>query len=349
MGRCYSLKELAADLDCELIGNPDTTITNVSSLELATKTDASFLANLRYREMMLRTQAGVICIDQTTPPLPGKNFFRSDDPSQTFQKIAEILLMNLPPHLGFEGIHPTAVVHPSAQIGEKVTLGPHVAIGPHTVIGDKTVVVASSFIGAHTTLGSSCIIYPGAIIRERCTLGDRVTLQSGAIIGSCGFGYTIDPKTGQATKLDQLGTVVIEDDVEVGANTTIDRARFKETRIKKGTKIDNLVQIAHNVELGAHNIIVAQTGIAGSAKTGRHVMMGGQAGVVGHVSIADNTRIATRGGVSKSITRSGDYGGTPVAPMATFNKRQVYLRNIESLVRKVAQLEKEIAALKKKI
>ncbi|MEM7174581.1 MAG: UDP-3-O-(3-hydroxymyristoyl)glucosamine N-acyltransferase [Chlamydiota bacterium] len=348
MHRCYSLKDLSLKLNCELIGDPNVEICNVDSLDAATETDASFLANLRYREKMLRSRAGVICIDDKTPLVEGKNFFRSADPSRTFQQIAEIVLSQSAPDFGFEGIHPTAIIHPTAKLGNAITIGPHVVVGPHVTIGDQTVIIASSFIGAYTTIGSECLIYPTAIVRERCALGHRVILQPGAIIGSCGFGYTIDPTTGQATKLDQLGTVIVEDDVEIGANTTIDRARFKETRIKKGTKIDNLVQIGHNVELGNHNIIVAQSGIAGSSKLGNHVIMGGQAGIVGHVTVADKVQIATRGGVSKSIAKSGAYGGGPVVPMHEFNKRQVYLRNIESFVRKIKSLEKKVSDLEQR-
>jgi UDP-3-O-[3-hydroxymyristoyl] glucosamine N-acyltransferase len=174
-------------------------------------------------------------------------------------------------------------------------------------------------------------------------LGDRVIIQSGAIVGSCGFGYTTD-QTGCHQKLEQLGIVVIEDDVEIGANTTIDRARFGVTLIRRGTKIDNLVQIAHNVEIGAYNLIAAQTGIAGSAKTGHHVMMGGQAGVVGHVIIDDMTMIATRGGVSKSL-KPGKYNGSPCIPVAEYNRKEVHVRRLEEYVERLKQLEKKVAEL----
>lgn len=168
-------------------------------------------------------------------------------------------------------------------------------------------------------------------------------LQSGSVVGSCGFGYTTDAQ-GRHQKLEQLGIVVLEDDVEIGANSTIDRARFKQTIIRQGTKIDNLVQIAHNADIGAHNILAAQTGVAGSAKTGHHVMMGGQVGVLGHVVVEDYTLIATRGGVSKSL-KSGKYRGSPAIPIAEYNRQEVHIRRLEEYVERLKKLEKKLEQL----
>ncbi|HPE84710.1 MAG TPA: UDP-3-O-(3-hydroxymyristoyl)glucosamine N-acyltransferase, partial [Chlamydiales bacterium] len=191
---------------------------------------------------------------------------------------------------------------------------------------------------------ANCTIYPHVTIRERSQIGNRVTIQPGAVIGSCGYGYTMDAK-GHHNKLEQIGNVIIEDDVEIGANTTIDRARFKSTRIGRGTKLDNLVQIGHNVSLGEDNLIISQSGIAGSAKTGRHVFMGGQGGIVGHVDITDNVQIATRGGVSKDIKTSGIYGGGPVMPMKEFNTMQVHIRKLSSYAKRLKELEIQLASL----
>lgn len=347
MSKQFSLQELAELTESELFGDPSHAIENVDNLESANAQDASFLANLRYKEAMKKSEAGVICIDKNIDPTPGKNFLISDNPSRTFQKIAEILLFSQNHVSGFEGIHETAVIHGTAQIGVNVSIGPHAVIDQGAVIGDGSVIHASVSIGPGAKIGQDCILYPNATVRERCILGDRVILQPGCVIGSCGFGYTTDPQTGRHTKLEQIGVVILEDDVEIGANTTIDRARFKNTLIKKGTKLDNLVQIAHNVELGENNIIVSQTGIAGSAKLGNNVFLGGQAGVVGHVSITDNVKVATRGGVSKSIHESGIYGGGPVSPMPEFNKRQVLLRKIGAYVKQIEELEKRIEKLEK--
>ncbi len=341
----HTLKELAEITGNTLVGDPTLSITNVDNLEGASSSDASFLANPRYNAAMKKSQAGVICVSPDVSLEEGKNFLVSDNPSRTFQQIAE--LVHCDAVTGFPGIHPSAVIHESAKVGNEVTIGPNAVVEQGATIGDGTVIYASTYIGATVSIGKDCLIYPGAIVREGCQLHDRVTLQPGAVIGSCGFGLTTDPKTGRHTRLEQLGTVILEDDVEIGANTTVDRARFKTTLIKRGTKIDNLVQIAHNVELGENNIIVSQSGIAGSTTLGNNVVLGGQAGVVGHLKITDNVMIATRGGVSKSITKSGVYGGGPVQPMGKFNKQQVLLRNIEQFVKEIKELKKRVAELEK--
>jgi UDP-3-O-[3-hydroxymyristoyl] glucosamine N-acyltransferase len=337
----FTLREIAELTGAKLIGNGDHSITGVETLENASAEDASFLANPRYASTMHKSSAGVICIDPntlTSEQSEGKNFLVSDSPSRTFQQIVEIVLHSPFNQSGFSDIHPTAVVHPSAHIGKNVQIGPYAVIDQGSTIGDRTSIGAHVFIGAGVSIGSDCTLYSHVTVRERCILGNRVILQPSAVIGSCGFGFTTDAK-GAHTKLKQLGIVIIEDDVEIGACCTIDRARFKATRIGKGTKIDNLVQIGHNVSIGENNIIVSQTGIAGSSKTGRNVVFGGQAGVVGHVEITDNVFVATRGGVSKSITEPGKYNGGPVMPLIEYNRQQVYLRKIAEYVKRIEALE----------
>ncbi|MBS3904546.1 MAG: UDP-3-O-(3-hydroxymyristoyl)glucosamine N-acyltransferase [Simkania sp.] len=344
MTKKFTLKDLAELTGATLVGNPEHCITGVDALENAGSQDVSFLANPRYREHMKNSLAGAVCIAPDIELPSGRNFLVSDNPSLTFQNIAKILLQASQRDTGFKGIHPTAVIHPDTTIGSDVNIGPYVVIDQGTTIGNRTQIYAHVSIGPGVTIGEECILYPHSLIREGCLLGHRVILQSGAVIGSCGFGYATSP-TGKHIKLEQLGIVVIEDDVEIGANTTIDRARFKETRIGQGTKIDNLVQIGHNVMLGADNLIVSQTGIAGSAKTGRHVIMGGQAGVVGHVEIADGVMIATRGGVSKTINKAGKYAGGPTMPLADYNRQQVQLRKIGEYVKMIEELQERLKKL----
>ncbi len=334
----YTLAELGAHCGAQLIGDPNVKITGVNTLEEATPSDASFLANPRYNEAMKKSQAGVICVTPQTPLTEGKNYLLSNDPSRSFQQIIELLLPSK--SSGFSGIHPTAIIHLTAQIG------PHVTIGPYSVIDRDTKIGANTYIGPHVSIGfeveigTDCHIHPHCTIRERCCLGDRVILQPGAVIGSCGFGYTPDA-FGQHIKLEQRGIVILENDVEIGANTTIDRSRFKETRIRKGTKIDNLVQIAHNVEIGENNLIAAQTGIAGSTKTGKYVMLGGQVGIVGHVDLEDQVMVATRGGVSKSLKR-GKYRGSPAIPITEYHRQEVHVRKLEEYVERLKALEKKL-------
>lgn len=342
MGVSYTLEELAKHTGASLQGDPEKRIYGVDTLEEASDKDASFLANPRYAQAMKTSKAGVVCIDPKTAFENERNYLISNDPSRTFQTIAE-LLNTARSSSAYSGIHHSAIIDPSACVGRDVIIGPYAVIDRDVVIGDRTVLSAHTFVGTNVAIGTDCHIFPHCTIREGSRIGNRVILQSGCVIGSCGFGYILDEK-GCHKKLEQLGIVVLEDDVEIGANSTIDRARFKTTLIRQGTKIDNLVQIAHNVQVGPHNIIAAQTGVAGSAKTGHHVMLGGQVGVLGHVVLDDCVMIATRGGVSKSL-KTGKYRGSPAIPIAEYNRQEVYLRRIEEFTKRIRALEKKLALL----
>jgi UDP-3-O-[3-hydroxymyristoyl] glucosamine N-acyltransferase len=339
------LAELAQLTSAKLVGNPNHCVTSVNSLDEAIEEDVSFLTNSRYKEAMVKSNAGVICIAEDGPFIEGKNYLISADPSRTFQTIAE-LFIGMNEKTAFETIHPTVVVHPSASIDAGVTIGPYSVVDKNSIIKAGTIIYAHVYVGAGVVIGENCLIYPSVIIRERCLIGNRVIIQPGAVIGSCGFGFSINIE-GKMQKLEQIGNVIIEDDVEIGANTTIDRARFKSTVIHKGTKIDNLVQIAHNVEIGQNNGIAAQTGIAGSAKTGNNVLLGGQVGIVGHVTVSDNVMIATRGGVSKSLTTPGKYRGSPAIPLNEHNREQVHIRKLAQYVDLINKLKAKIEDLEK--
>jgi UDP-3-O-[3-hydroxymyristoyl] glucosamine N-acyltransferase len=338
----YSLKELAALVAARLVGNSEALIEGVNTLDEAGPSDVSFLANPLYNEAMKQSEAGVICVGPDVDLSSNKNFLVSENPSATFQKIVELLLAPSK-RSGFEGIHPTAVLHPSVKVGANVSIGPNAVIDRDTVIGEGTTIGPNVSIGHEVQIGSNCHLQANSVVRERCRLGNRVILQPGAIIGSCGFGYTQDQQ-GRHIKLEQLGIVILEDDVEIGANTTIDRSRFKVTFIRKGTKIDNLCQIGHNVEVGEHNVIAAQTGIAGSSKTGKYVMLGGQVGIIGHVELDDQVLIATRGGVSKSL-KKGKYRGSPAMPIAEYHRQEVHVRKLEEYVERLKELERKLQAL----
>lgn len=342
----YTLSELAAKTAATLIGSPDLIISGVNTLDEATVEDISFLANPKYSEAMKKSSAGAICIDPHSPKYEGKNYLVSDNPSRAFQIIAELLL-STNQKSGFTGIHPTAVIHPSAIVHPTANVGPYAVIDQGAKIGENTTISSHVSIGFCVEIGNDCFLHPSSIVRERCILKNRVILQPGAVIGSCGFGYTPDAK-GVYHKLDQLGIVILEDDVEIGANTTIDRSRFKETIVRRGSKIDNLCQIAHNVEIGEDNVIAAQTGIAGSAKTGKHVMLGGQVGIVGHVTLDDKVMIATRGGASKSL-KAGVYRGSPSIPMQEYHRQEVHVRKIGSYVDRIKNLEQSIKSILEKI
>ena len=334
----FTLAELAELTSATVYGDPKTLITSVNTLDEASDSDVSFLANPKYLDAMKRSKAGIICIDPNTEKPLNKNYLISEDPSRTFQMIAELLIQS--EISGFTGIHPTAVIHPSAQVHKEANIGPYVVIDKDCKIGKNTTLSPHVSIGFGVEIGEDCFLHPSSTVRERCILKNRVTLQPGAVIGSCGFGYTRNNK-GEYEKLEQIGIVILEDDVEIGANTTVDRSRFKATIIRKGSKIDNLCQVAHNVEIGEHNVIAAQTGIAGSAKTGKYVMLGGQVGIVGHITLDDGVMIATRGGASKSM-KKGTYRGSPAMPIDKYNRQEVLLRKIESYVNRIKALEEKI-------
>ncbi len=345
LAKKYTLKELANRTHSTLVGDPNYVISGVESLESATAQDASFLANFRYKDLMNHSNAGVVFVPPSTDVLEGKNYLVNENPSLAFQCAIELFLVDQHNQSGFTGIHETAVIHPTAKIGLHVQIGPYVTVDQGACIGDHTRLLPHVSIGSGVQIGNHCTIYPHVTIREKCILGNRVIIQPGAVIGSCGFGLSTDAR-GVHTKLDQLGIVEIGDDVEIGANTTVDRARFKTTLVSQGSKIDNLVQIGHNVQIGPHNIIVAQTGISGSAKTGRNVVLGGQAGIVGHLTIPDGTFISARGGVSKTLAKPGKYAGTPVQPIAEHNRQQVQLRKISEYIKRIEDLENKIKSLK---
>jgi UDP-3-O-[3-hydroxymyristoyl] glucosamine N-acyltransferase len=342
--KSFTLEELAQLTNSRLIGSAEYQILDVAPLESATHQDASFLANPRYESAMKKSTAGVIFIAPSVPLIDGRNFLINDNPSQAFQKVVEAFHANATELTGFKNIHQTAVVDPSATIGSNVQIGPHAVIDKDVKIGNNSFIGAGCYIGPSTFVGNDCIIHPNVTIRERCILGNRVILQPGVIIGGCGFGYLTNTQ-GKHTKLAQVGNVEIEDDVEIGSNTTIDRARFKTTRIGRGSKIDNLVQIGHAVEIGPDNIIVAQTGIAGSTVTGQNVTIGGQVAIAGHLRIGAGVMIAGRSGVSKSLPEAGKYGGVPARSLNEYNRNSVHLHRIEEYVQIIKELEKRVKAL----
>lgn len=353
--KTLSLAELASLTGTKLVGDASHQITGVASLTEATPTDASYLAkhpygqkNPRYEAEMQTSSAGVVIVATDVKLPEGRNFLVAEDPSDAFQKALEHYL-DLPDsevESGWSNIHESAVVHPSAKLGSDVTIGPLAVIEANVVIGDRTVVGAHGYVGLGTTLGDDTTLHPRVTIRERCRIGSRVIIQPGAVIGACGFGYNTD-KQGKHHKLRQLGNVVLEDDVEVGANTAIDRARFGETRVRSGTKIDNLVQLGHGVDIGTDNIIVGQVGIAGSTSTGKHVVIAGQSAINGHITLGDGVIIAARSGVHASITEPGKYCGAPALPIKDFMRNVAASVKLSQHVGDLKKLKRKVEALEK--
>jgi UDP-3-O-[3-hydroxymyristoyl] glucosamine N-acyltransferase len=343
---CFTLKELSARINATVEGDPEYRVTGVADLERAAPADISFFSNIRYHQQMVDSKAGAIIVSPEafakasaiTERPPHRHYLIHEDPSAAFQGVLAAFCSAKPPLTAFTGIHPTAVIHPTARLGTGVVVCPYAVIDAEVSIGDRTTIGSFVYIGPQSHVGDECMLHPHVVLREGCVLGNRVVIQPGAIVGSCGYGYLTDAN-GNHRKLDQLGNVVLGDDVEIGANTTIDRARFQSTRIQEGTKVDNLVQIAHNVEIGKHSLIVAQVGIAGSAKLGDGVVLGGQVAVNGHIQIGSGVHVTACSGVSKSLLTPGDYGGVPVQPLAEYNRNAVYLRRVGELFARVKALE----------
>jgi UDP-3-O-[3-hydroxymyristoyl] glucosamine N-acyltransferase len=339
-----TLKELAKLVDGEVIGDGSIVITGVAGIKEAREGDITFLANPKYFSLADKTNASAII---TSPDVKAisKPTIRTDNPSLAFTKIISLIA----PH---EAAHPKGI-HSSAILGKNVSLGKDVAIGPYAVIeddvsiGDRAIIYSGCFIGRKTRIGNDTLIYPNVSIRESITIGSRVIIHCGTVIGSDGFGFvTVE---GIHHKIPQVGTVEIGDDVEIGANVTIDRARFDKTIIGSGTKIDNLVQIAHNVVIGENSIIVAQVGISGSTTIGKNVTLAGQVGVVGHIDIGDNAVVMAQSGVSKSVPAGTFVWGYPAKPHDIAKRINACVHNLPRLYEHVAELKKKIEELESKL
>ena len=335
-----TLNEIAKLIDGKVIGDGDTLITGVSGIKEAADGDITFLANPKYSSLMDKTAAAAIITSaeaqKTTKPI-----ILTENPSLAFVKI---ISMFMPDDAGHpQGIDYTVVMGKNVTLGKDVVLGPYVVIGDNVTIGDNTIIYAGCFIGHHTKIGSQTLIYPHVSIRERISIGNRVIIHSGTVIGSDGFGFATIK--GSHHKIPQVGTVEIADDVEIGANVTIDRARFDKTVIGRGTKIDNLVQIAHNVVIGENALIVAQVGIAGSTIIGNNVTLAGQAGLVGHITIGDNVIVTGQSGVAKSVPADTMVSGYPARPFMTTQRVNASMQNLPKLFELVKQLKKKVEEL----
>ncbi len=329
-----TLKEIAELVEGELTGDGSVVINGVAGIEDAVEGEITFLANPRYASFLERTGASAVITGRDIKP-GKKALIRTDNPSLAFTRVVSLLVPGGEKPL--TGIHPTAVIGNGVRLGKDAAVGPHAVIADGASVGDRTRIHAGCFVGEGSTIGSDGLIYANVSIRERTAIGRRVIIHSGAVIGSDGFGFvTVD---GKHHKIPQTGTVVIGDDVEIGANVTIDRARFDRTVIGSGTKIDNLVQIAHNVEIGENCLIVAQTGIAGSTKIGNNVILAGQAGIVGHLTIGDNSIVMAQSGVNKSLPPGSIVLGSPATAAQEQRKLVAFIHNLPKLSEMVKALE----------
>jgi len=339
-----TLNEIAKLIDGKVIGNGDILITGASGIREAAEGDITFLANSRYSPLMDKTRAAAIITSsdaqETTKPI-----IVTENPSLAFVKI---ISMFMPDDAGHpSGIDYTAVIGKNVSLGKGVTIGAYSVIGDNVEIGDNAIIYAGCYIGHHTKIGAQTLIYPHVSVRERISIGKGVIIHSGAVIGSDGFGFATIK--GAHHKIPQVGTVEINDDVEIGANVTIDRARFDKTVIGRGTKIDNLVQIGHNVVIGENSLIVAQAGVAGSTIVGNNVVLGGQSGLVGHITLGDNAIVTAQSGVAKSVPADTMVSGYPARPFMTTQRVNASLQNLPKLFNLVKELKKKIEELEARL
>lgn len=339
-----TVKKLAGLLGRSFEGNGKTEIRGVASLEKARKGDLVFLGQPKFRELLDSSEASAAIIPaaEKYERIP---VIKSENPHLDFIKVVELFCQ---PYRPEAGINPAAVVSSSAKIGKGAAVGAFVYIGDEAEIGEKTVIFPFAAIYPGVTIGRECVIHSHVSVREGVQVGNRVIIHNGAVVGSDGFGY-LEGKAGSRVKIPQVGTVVIEDDVEVGANTCIDRATLGETIIRKGVKIDNLVQVAHNVEVGEHSVLAALVGIGGSTKIGKRVMIGGQAGAADHLKIGDDVKIAGKSGVTNDLPDGAVVAGYPHMDIRDWRKTRALLPQLYDFVKDIKALKKRVEELEKKI
>ena len=347
MPTSFTIAELATLAGAEAVeGACAGPITGVAALAEATSADLSFLGNAKYAEAVAASRAGVILVPVAFAgkPAAGQAFLRVANPSYAlalFCGVLEARLWPRPP----AGIHATAVVAASAKVDPAAHVGPLCVIGEGAVVAAGAVLEARCYVGARASVGADCWLKPGVVVGDYCILGARCRIQSGAVIGSDGFGY--EPVNGEIRRIPQIGNVVLEDDVEVGANSTLDRARFSQTVVGRGTKIDNLVQIAHNVRIGRQCLITAQVGIAGSTTLGDHCVLGGQSGVAGHLTLGDRVKLGAQTGLFEDVPADGFMNGTPAVPFGLERRLVVLSRRLPDLFKKVDSLTASLDSAKR--
>jgi len=342
----FTAQQIASILNGTVEGDPSVAVNQLAKIEEAAQGSLSFLANPKYESYLYDTNASIVIVnnDQVLANPVKATLIRVENAYSAFSVLLDAYNTM---KLDKSGIEQPSYIHPSAKIGENVYIGAFAYIGPDVKLGDNSKVYPNVYIGDNVTIGKNVTLFAGVKVYFDCILGDNITIHSGAIIGSDGFGFAPNPD-GTYKKIAQIGNVILEDNVEIGSNTTVDRATMGSTIIRKGVKLDNLIQIAHNVEIGANTVIAAQSGIAGSTKIGEQVILGGQVGVVGHLTIAKGTQAQAQSGISRSITEENvKVGGTPAYTYNNYMRSHIVLQRLPDLEKKVQELEKIIAELRK--
>jgi len=342
----FTAQEIAFVLNGTVEGDALATVNQLAKIEEGAAGSLSFLANPKYEQYLYTTNASVVIVNNDlvlTEPVK-TTLIRVDNAYSAFSVLLEKYNTV---KLHKTGIEQPSFIHPSAQIGEDVYIGAFAYIGPNVKVGNNSKIYPNTYVADNVTIGQNSTLFAGVKVYFDCVLGDNVIIHSGAIIGSDGFGFAPNAD-GTYTKVAQIGNVILEDNVEVGSNTTIDRATMGSTIIRKGVKLDNLVQIAHNVEISSNTVIAAQSGISGSTKIGENVVVGGQVGMVGHITIAKGSQFQAQSGVGRSITEEGKkWAGAPAFSYAGNMRSQVVFQRLPELEKRIAELEKTIASLQK--
>jgi UDP-3-O-[3-hydroxymyristoyl] glucosamine N-acyltransferase len=339
MGTGFTLGELAGALGATLDGDPGQRVTGVAPLDAAGPEDVSFVTDPRYRAAARASRAGAFVAGEDAGPLPGA-VLRVRHPPRA---LVALLGLFHPAPAGEPGVHPTAVVAAGARVDPTAAVGPLVVVAEGAVVGARAWLHASVYVGPHVVVGEDCVIHPHVTLREGVRLGRRVVIHPGAVLGADGFGF-VSGGTGH-TKIPQVGGVVVEDDVEIGANTTIDRATVGDTVIGRGTKIDNLVQIGHNVRVGEHVLLVAQVGVSGSCRLGRGVVLGGQVGVADHVTLGDGVMVGAQSGLHADVEAGARLLGTPARPLTEAKRIMLAEGRLPEVVRRLRAVERRLARL----
>jgi UDP-3-O-[3-hydroxymyristoyl] glucosamine N-acyltransferase len=337
-----SLKEIARLIEGEVVGDESIEVEGVADIEEAKEGEITFVSSKKHFPLLETTQASAVIVSREVKEAKVP-LIRVENPYFAFSQVMKILVPYKKPA---KGVHPSSVISEGVDLGKEISVGAHSVIEEGAEIGDNTIIYPMVYIGKGSKIGKDCIIYPQVMIREEVKIGNRVIIHSGTVIGSDGFGYI--PHKGKHHKVPQIGKVVIEGDVEIGANVTIDRATLGKTWIKRGVKIDNLVQIAHNVIIGEDSIIVAQVGISGSTEIGKGVTLAGQAGLVGHIKIGDGAIVGAQAGVTKSVLPKTIVSGYPARPHTQAKRIEASILRLPELHKMVRELKRRIEELEKK-
>lgn len=342
----FTAKQISEFLDGTVLGDDTVKVGELSKIEDGVPGSLCFLSNPKYENYLYTTNASVVIVSNTFEPTQAikSTLIKVKDPYSAFSVLLEKYNQALNQDLTKEGIDQPCFIHPTAKIGKNVFIGAFCNIEENVVIGDNCKIYTQIFIGRDSIIGDNCTINPGVKIYNRTHIGNRVTIHANTVIGSDGFGFA-PQADGTYNKIAQIGNVVIEDDVEIGANTTIDRATMGSTFIRKGAKLDNLIQIAHNVDVGAHAVVAAQTGISGSTKLGERSVIGGQVGIAGHLVLGKGTQIGAQAGINFNTEENKQWHGSPAQPLKEWMRSTVIFKKLPEVDKRIRELEAKITEL----